>query len=110
MFSIPNATSRSTRERTICSSGSWKTLATVPASSAGRTVLVSRPAISTRPSNRPPWKCGTSPANARNSVDLPEPDWTEHGDDLARFDLQRDAAKRRGAGLRIGECEPVGMR
>ena len=28
----------------------------------------------TRPSNRPPWKCGTSPASARRSVDFPEPD------------------------------------
>ena len=26
------------------------------------------------PPNVPPWKCGTSPAAARSSVDLPEPD------------------------------------
>ena len=45
--------------------------ATVPASSAGRAARVSRPATTTRPAKRPPWKCGTSPASARRSVDLP---------------------------------------
>ena len=35
---------------------------------------VSSPATVTEPENRPPWKCGTSPARARSSVDLPEPE------------------------------------
>ena len=35
---------------------------------------------------------------------------TKHGNDFARLDFQRDIAKRRGAGLRVGECEPVGTR
>ena len=73
-FSRPNATSDSTRVNTTWSSGSWKSVATVPASSEGRVSRVSRPAISTRPEKRPPWKCGTSPASARNNVDFPEPD------------------------------------
>ena len=49
-------------------------MATVPASSAGRCVRVSSPATSTRPAKRPPWKCGTSPASERSSVDLPPPE------------------------------------
>ena len=53
-FSSPNATSFATRLITIWSSGSWKTDATVPASSAGRVSRVSRPATTTRPENVPP--------------------------------------------------------
>ena len=34
-------------------------------------VLVSCPPTSTRPEKRPPWKCGTSPARTRRSVDFP---------------------------------------
>ena len=74
MFSSPKTTSARTRVNTTWSSGSWKSVATVPASSAGRTRRVSSPETSTRPEKRPPWKCGTSPASARSSVDLPEPD------------------------------------
>ena len=48
-FSSPNATSLATIVITTWSSGSWKTVATVPASSAGRAVRVSRPATTTRP-------------------------------------------------------------
>ena len=73
-FSSPKATSLATIVITTWSSGSWKTVATVPASSAGRARRVSSPATTTRPSKRPPWKCGTSPARARSNVDLPEPD------------------------------------
>ena len=73
-FSSPNATSFSTRVITTWSSGSWKTEATVPASSAGPCERVSSPPTSTRPEKRPPWKCGTRPASARSSVDLPLPD------------------------------------
>ncbi len=73
-FSSPNATSFSTTVITTWSSGSWKTVATVPARSAGRATRVSRPATTTRPAKVPPWKCGTSPARARTSVDLPEPE------------------------------------
>ena len=73
-FSTPKATSSSTRPKTTWSSGSWKTVATTPARSAGRVRRVSCPPTSTRPWNRPPWKCGTSPARARTSVDLPEPE------------------------------------
>ena len=54
MFSSPNATSFSTRIITTWFSGSWKTDATVPASSAGPCDRVSRPPISTRPAKRPP--------------------------------------------------------
>ena len=73
-FSSPKATSFATMVITTWSSGSWKTVATVPASSAGRARRVSSPATTTRPAKRPPWKCGTSPASARSSVDLPDPD------------------------------------
>ena len=45
-----------------------------PRARSGACVRVSRPATSTRPSKRPPWNHGTSPASARTSVDLPEPD------------------------------------
>ena len=30
--------------------------------------------MTTVPANVPPWKCGTSPAAARSSVDFPDPD------------------------------------
>ena len=73
-FSSPNATSFATMVITTWSSGSWKTLATVPASWAGRAERVSRPVTTTRPVKRPPWKCGTSPASARSSVDFPDPE------------------------------------
>ncbi len=73
-FSSPKATSFATIVITTWSSGSWKTVAAVPARSDGRTARVSRPATTTQPEKRPPWKCGTSPASARSRVDLPEPD------------------------------------
>ena len=103
-FSSPNATSLATIVITTWSSGSWKTVATVPASSAGRAVRVSRPATTTRPAKRPPWKCGTSPASARSSVDLPEPEGPKQRDDLAGLELERDAPQRRRSG-RVGERE-----
>ena len=73
-FSRPNATSFATRLITAWSSGSWKTEATCPTSDAGADSRVSRPATITRPAKTPPWKCGTSPASARRSVDLPPPE------------------------------------
>ena len=74
MFSRPKAISFATCAITIWSSGSWKTDATMPASWAGRASRVSSPPTTTLPEKTPPWKCGTSPASARRSVDLPEPD------------------------------------
>ena len=73
-FSRPNATSFAAIVITTWSSGSWKTVATVAARSAGRARRVSRPATTTLPAKRPPWKWGTSPESARSSVDLPEPE------------------------------------
>ena len=49
-------------------------MATVPASAAGPCERVSRPADLDAAREAPPWKCGTSPASARSSVDLPLPD------------------------------------
>ena len=87
-FSGPNATSFATSPITTWSSGSWNRDATAPASTAGRTFRVSTPPTSTRPSNRPPWKCGTRPARARRSVDLPPAGRSQHGHDLTRLDAQ----------------------
>ena len=53
--------------------GSCGTNATASASSLGTCSVVTRPPTSTRPSNRPPEKCGTSPLIARSKVDLPAP-------------------------------------
>ena len=55
-FSSPKATSFRTSAITTWSSGSWKTAAVVPASTAGRDLRVSIPATSTLPAKRPPWK------------------------------------------------------
>ena len=76
----------------------------MPASSAGPCDRVSRPPTSTRPEKRPPWKCGTRPASARRSVDLPLPDGPEQRDDLAGVELERDVAHGRDA-ARVGERE-----
>ena len=94
---------------TIWSSGSWKTLATVPASSAGRVRRVSRPATSTRPSKRPPWNHGTRPANARSSVDLPEPDGPSRST-TSPGSTASETSRSAGAVLRIGEGEPATRR
>ena len=53
-FSSPNATSLFTRVNTTWSSGSWKSVATVPASSAGARGACRSPPTSTDPEKRPP--------------------------------------------------------
>ena len=106
MFSRPKATSFATRIITIWSSGSWNTEATCPASWAGVASRVSRPHTTTRPENVPPWKCGTRPASARTSVDLPEPDGPSSDDVLAVGDLERDAVERDVA-VGVGEAQVV---
>ena len=98
MFSSPKATSFATLAITAWSSGSWKTDATVPTSRAGSVSRVSAPPTTTRPAKTPPWKCGTSPAIARRSVDFPEPDGAEQRDVLALAELERDAVEHRRAG------------
>ena len=103
-FSSPNATSFATIVITTWSSGSWKTVATVPASSAGRAVRVSSPATTTRPAKRPPWKCGTSPASARSSVDLPEPEGPSSATTSPGSSSSETPAQRRRSG-RVRERE-----
>ena len=104
MFSRPKATSFSTRVITTWFSGSWKTEATVPVSSAGPWVRLSSPPISTRPEKRPPWKCGTSPASARNSVDLPLPDGPRSATTSPAWSSSETSSQRRGAaGVGKGE-------
>ncbi len=102
-FSRPKATSFSTLAITTCSSGSWKTVATVPARSAGRARRVSCPATTTRPANRPPWKCGTRPAKARSSVDLPEPDGPSSATDSPGASSSETAVERRALRARVRE-------
>ena len=106
VFSRPKATSFATRIITIWSSGSWNTDATCPASWAGVASRVSRPQTTTRPEKVPPWKCGTRPASARTSVDLPEPDGPSSDDVLAFGELERDAVERdvRRRRRRSGGC------
>ena len=62
------------------------------------------------PFEAPAVKVRNEPCEGAQQRRLARAGWTEHGDDLARFDLQGDVAKRRGAGLRVGEREPVGAR
>jgi hypothetical protein len=73
-FSSPNATSSSTRSMTICESGSWNTIPTRSARAAGSHVRVSVPSTSRLPSKAPAISRGTSPAIARPSVLLPDPE------------------------------------
>ena len=73
-FSSGNASSDRTVPITTCVSGSWNSVPATAESSAGPCSRVSRPPQASRPANVPPWKCGTRPAAARRSVDLPEPD------------------------------------
>ena len=73
-FSSGNASSARTVPITTCVSGSWNSEPATADSSAGPCSCESRPPATSRPTNSPPWKCGTSPAAARSSVDLPEPE------------------------------------
>ena len=59
---------------TTCVSGSWATIPTASASSAGPCERTSIPATSSSPSIAPPWKCGTRPQPARSRVDFPDPE------------------------------------
>ncbi len=67
------------------------------ATAAGAAVRVSSPSTQTWPAKRPPWKCGTRPANARSSVVLPPPDGPASSDHLAAPQLQPD----------VGEASPA---
>jgi hypothetical protein len=73
-FSSGNASSDRTVPMTTCVSGSWNSVPATAETSAGPCSRVSSPPHASRPANAPPWKCGTSPAAARRSVDFPEPD------------------------------------
>ena len=73
-FSSGNASSDRTLAITTCVSGSWNSVPATAASSAGPCSRVSSPPQLSSPANVPPWKCGTRPAAARSSVDLPEPE------------------------------------
>ena len=73
-FSSGKASSLRTVPRTICVSGSWKSVPATALISLGPCSRVSRPATSTDPAASPPWKCGTSPHAARRNVDLPDAD------------------------------------
>ena len=53
--------------------------------------------ISTLPEKRPPWKCGTSPASARTSVVLPEPDGPSTSTISPGSIDERDVGERRPA-------------
>ena len=88
---------------TTWSSGSWKTDATAPGELGGPCVRVSSPADLTRPAKRPPWKCGTSPASARSSVDLPEPDGPSSATSSPALQLERDVVAARHRAARVGE-------
>ena len=72
-FSSPNATSlRDARHHDLVLRDPGRRVATAPASCGRAARAACRdPPTSTRPAKRPPWKCGTSPASARSSVDLP---------------------------------------
>ena len=73
-FSTASASSARTVDITTCVSGSCSNVPATAPIAAGGCSRVSRPATVTRPAKVPPWKCGTSPAAARSSVDLPEPE------------------------------------
>ena len=62
------------------------------------------------PFEAPAVKVWDEPCEGAQQRRLARAGWTEHGDDLARFDLQRDPTKCRAARVRIGEREPVGAR
>ena len=86
---------------TTCASGSWKAMPARRATAAGAAVRVSSPSTWTWPAKRPPWKCGTRPANARSSVVLPPPDGPGQHHDLAPAQLaarRRSSASPAGAG------------
>ena len=72
-FSIPYASSSSTRSSTNEAPGSCGTNATTSASRRGGCASVSRPSTETRPAKVPPVNCGTSPFAARSKVDFPDP-------------------------------------
>ena len=70
------------------------------------TSRVSRPATSTWPAKRPPWKCGTRPESARRRVDFPEPEGPRRATTSPGSSSKRDALERGHAPVRIGEARP----
>ena len=54
------------------------------------------------PANSPPWKCGTSPAAARSSVDLPEPEPPASTTNSPGSTRSETSAQRRPRRARIG--------
>ena len=105
-FSSPNATSFSTRVITTWSSGSWKTDATVPASSAGPCERVSSPPTSTRPGEAAAVEVRHEPRERAQERRLAAAGRAEQRDDLAVLELERDVAHRRHA-AGVGEREPL---
>ena len=55
--------------------------------------------------NSPPWKCGTSPAAARSSVDLPEP---EPPASTTNSPAAISRSRARSAGALAGDWEGFG--
>ncbi len=68
-FSRPNATSRPIDDATTPAPGSWRTRPTSPARDPG-----AWPSMTTDPDSSPASAVSSSPAIARSSVDLPDPD------------------------------------
>jgi hypothetical protein len=55
----------------------------------------------------PTVKVRDEPGEGAQQRRLPRSGWTEQSDDLARFDLEGNVAKRRPGGVRISEREPI---
>ena len=73
-------------------------------------VRVSSPPTSTRPEKRPPWKCGTSPASARSSVDFPDPDGPSSATISPSSSRSDTSSSARRSDLRIGEAQVLDAR
>ena len=109
MFSSPNATSFSTRVITTWFSGSWKTQATVPASSAGPCVRVSSPPTSTRAREAAAVEVRDETGQRAQQRRLAAAGRPEQRDELALVELQRDPVEGPAA-VGVGEREPFDLR
>ena len=104
-FSSPNDTSASTRVSTTWSSGSWNSVATVPASSAGRVRSRVAAADLDASAETTAVEVRNEPCERPQERRLARPRRAEQRDELARLDLERNVCERRPAGPRIGEPE-----
>ena len=95
---------------TTCSSGSWNTVATVPASSR----RMRRPRVQAADDDAPGEAAAVEvrhePGQSPEQRRLARARGAEQRDELARLDLERDVVDRRTLGARIGERQVLDRR